>query len=88
MDPALMGATMVPEPGLTTAMGTVLAATCGPRASLQLLVITAPHAVGKIGLAAGASWMPRPAALADVLRACLQGDVLAPLGVVLSLSLS
>lgn len=58
MDPA-----MLIDQGLAVSMGLALATTCGLRAFLPLLVISALSALGKIELAEGFRWMASPAAL-------------------------
>jgi hypothetical protein len=63
MDSALMDVTMLLDQGLAISMGLALAATCGLRAFLPLLVISALAAVGKLDLAEGFRWMSSPAAL-------------------------
>jgi hypothetical protein len=58
-----MDPTTLLDQGLAISMGLALATTCGLRAFLPLLVISALSAVGKIDLAEGFMWMSSPAAL-------------------------
>ena len=58
-----MDPTLLLDQGLAISMGLALATTCGLRAFLPLLVISALSAVGKIDLAEGFMWMGSPAAL-------------------------